>query len=342
MKAVLFHEHGGPEKLLYEEIPLPKISSDEVLIHVKAASLNHLDIWVRQGSPAYKVSLPHISGCDASGVVAETGRSVKNLKIGDRVFVSPSLPCFDCPECKGGRDNLCRNISVFGARENGGYAEYAKVKAVHALKLPKSVSFEEGAAFPLVTMTAWHMLVTRANIQKGQSALVIAAGSGVGSMAVQIAKLKGAKVIATASGAEKLQKAKALGADFTIDHSLGDFSHAVRKFTQGRGVDIVFEHVGPETWESSLKSLAKGGTLVTCGATSGAQAQFDLRYLFSRELNVLGSYTGTRKDLIQVARLVGQKKLKPVIDRILPLAQARSAQERMLSRNFFGKIVLSI
>lgn len=340
MKAVVFHEHGGPEKLIYEDVPTPQPGDEEILLRVKACSINHVDIWVRQGIPAYKTTFPHISGCDVSGVVERVGRNVTGVQRGEKVFVAPGLSCFRCAYCLSGQDNMCISYKILGAHTHGGYAEYVTVPAINVLTMPNMLSFEEAASFPLAFLTAWHMLITRAGLTAGQEVLVLAAGSGVGTAAIQIAKLAGAWVIAAAGRDDKLEKAKVLGADEVIHYRREDFSDKVRDFTGGKGVDIVFEHVGPETWEKSLTSLAKNGKLVTCGATSGPEAKTDLRYIFSRQLSILGSMMGTRSELLEVTKLMEIGKLKPVIDSVYPLRDGRKAQERMLDRNNFGKLIL--
>ena len=340
MKAVLFYEHGGPEKLVYEDAPEPKPDTGEVVIQVKACALNHLDIWVRQGIPAYKLALPHVSGCDIAGVVHAAGPGVDSLSLGQRVFVAPGLSCWTCEACLAGRDNQCATFRVIGASIHGGYAEYVKVPAINCLPIPEKLSFDEAAAFPLVYLTAWHMLITRARLAPGETALIHGVSSGIGSAALQIAKLIGATAIVTASQDENLDKAQRLGADHTINYATSDVTKRVRELTGGRGVDVVFEHIGPATWDQSLQSLVKGGRLVTCGATTGPQVTLDLRYVYSRELTVFGSYLGTRAELSTVAKLMGAGRLAPVIGGTFPLREAKLAQERMLQRQFFGKLIL--
>lgn len=342
MKAVVFHKHGGPEELRYEEVERPRIAADEVLIRVKACALNHLDIWVRQGIPGYQIPLPHISGCDVSGVVEDVGGAVAGLAAGDRVFISPGLSCWRCDMCLAGRDNMCPQYRLVGAQVDGGYAEFVKVPALNAIPIPGSLSFEQAAAFPLVTVTAWHMLFTLARLRPGEDVLVMAAGSGVGSMAVQMAKVAGARVITTVGADEKIPKAKTLGADEVIQHSRERVAERVKALTGGRGVDVVIEHIGPAVWDQCVSSLAKGGRLVTCGATSGPDVKIDLRHLFVRQLTFMGSYMGTRAELLEAAKLVGRGQLRPVVDRVLPLKEARQAQDLMLNRSLFGKIVLAV
>ena len=342
MKAVVFHEHGGSEKLKYEDRPDPQIKPDEVLVRVKACALNHLDIWIRQGIPAYQIPLPHISGCDIAGQIERVGSQVKGVKVGQKVFVFPGLNCGTCDECKAGHDNLCPSFGVLGAKTDGGYAEFVAVPGRNVIAIPGSLTFEQAAAFPLVSVTAWHMVVTLAGLKSGETALIMGAGSGVGSMAIQIAKYIGAKVITTVGSEDKVKKALVIGADEVINHATDDVVKRVQELTGGQGVDVVIEHIGPQVWDQCLKSLVKGGRLVTCGATTGGEVKLDLRYLFSRQLTVKGSYMGTKAELLEAAKLVGAGKLKPVIDHVYPLQDARAAQEQMMSRKLFGKLVLAV
>ena len=342
MKAVLFSKHGGPEVLEWADAPDPSPKPDEILVKVLACSINHLDIWIRQGMPAYSISLPHISGCDVVGVVEKLGQQAGDLRQGDLVLLAPGLSCGACEWCASGNDNLCVSYGIRGAKTDGGYAQYAVAKAKDAIPLPAGVQPESAAAFPLVFLTAWHMLVTRAKLQEGQTVLVHAAGSGVGHAAVQIAKYCRAKVIATVGHESKVPKAKALGAGHVIQYKKEDVLKRVKALTDGRGVDVVVEHIGPEVWETSIKALAKNGRLVTCGATSGPQAGLDLRYLFSRQLSVLGAMMGTRRELDLLVPLLISGVLAPVVDTVFPLKEARAAQERILNRDIFGKFVLKV
>ena len=321
-------------------VPTPTIGPDEGLVKVKACALNHLDIWIRQGNPAYPMPLPHVSGSDISGVVEQVGAQVDTVTVGQNVFVSPGVSCWKCEYCLSGRDNQCRSYSLIGAMMHGGYAEYVKVPFRNVLPMPGNLSFEEAAAFPLVSVTASHMLFAHAGLQHGETVLIMGAGSGVGMMAVQLAKLAGARVITTVGSDDKIPKAVVLGADAVIHHGREKVAERVKLLTEGRGVDVVIEHIGPEVWDSCLASLAKGGRLVTCGATTGAEVKLDLRYVYSRQLTIKGSYMGTRAELVKAAELMGQGRLKVVIDRTYPLKEAKAAQEQMLSRKFFGKIIL--
>ncbi len=342
MNAVVFHEHGGPGKLQYQEMPAPTLDQNEVLVRVKACALNHLDIWIRQGSPAYPMPLPHISGSDIAGVVERIGSQVEGVIEGERVYVSPGVGCGRCEQCAAGRDNMCRSYGLIGAMCHGGYAEYVKVPARNVFPIPGSLTFEQAAAFPLVSVTAWHMLFTLADVRLGEDVLVMGAGSGVGHMAIQMAKLAGARVFTTVGNDDKVEKARALGADEVINHSREQINQRVRELTHRRGVDVVIEHIGPDVWPQCIDSMAKGGRLVTCGATTGADVKLDLRYVYSRQLTIKGSYMGSQSELLKAAQLIGQGKLRPLVDRTFPLAEAKAAQEYLLKRQFFGKIVLTV
>jgi NADPH:quinone reductase-like Zn-dependent oxidoreductase len=340
MKAVFFKEHGGVEKLVYGERPTPRPGAGEALVRVKACALNHLDIWLRMGIPGLPIPLPHIAGSDVAGVVEKLGPEAAGAAPGQKVLVAPGLPCRQCDECLLGRDHLCVRYDILGQGRNGGYADYVTVPAANLVPLPEGLSFEEAASFPLVFLTAWHMLVSNAKLRAGESVLVQAGGSGVGIAAIQVAKLWGATVFTTVGSAAKAAKAKALGADHVINYAERDFVKDVRDATDKRGVDVVVEHVGPATFEKSLLCLAKGGRMVTCGATTGRQAQFDLRTLFSRNITVLGSRMGTRRDLDEALRFLKAGRLKPVVDKVFPLKKASEAQAYMEERKHFGKIVL--
>jgi NADPH:quinone reductase-like Zn-dependent oxidoreductase len=342
MKAVLFRRHGGPEVLEYTDAPDPSPGPGQILVRVKACALNHLDIWIRQGIPAYKITLPHISGCDVAGIVERVGSGVTAPRPGDRVVLAPNLNCGQCDWCRVGNDSLCEKFGIRGAATDGGYAELTLAKAGEALPLPADLPFEEAAAFPLVFLTAWHMLIGRAKIRPGETVLVHAGGSGVGHAAVQIAKHFQARVFTTVGSDAKAAKAAALGAEAVINYQQEPFEERVRSLTDGRGVDVVVEHIGPQVWEASVKALARGGRLVTCGATSGASAPLDLRYVYSRQLSILGAMMGTRAELDAVADLVRRRVIRPIVDTVFPLSEARAAQERMLGRSVFGKLVLAV
>jgi NADPH:quinone reductase-like Zn-dependent oxidoreductase len=340
MKAVRLHEFGGPEVLRYEDAPDPQPRKDQVLVRVKACALNHLDIWVRKGLPG--VNLPHILGSDIAGEIVEVGEYVTGFKTGQRVLLAPMHFCIHCAKCVAGLQNQCREFSVLGNAVDGGDCELIAVPAVNVIPIPDSLDFIQAASVPLVFLTAWHMLVGRAAIRLGQTVLVLGAGSGVGIAAIQIAKLFHARVITTAGDDKKLEKAQALGADYGIDHYKQKISQEVRKITNKEGVDVVVEHVGSATWDESMKSLKPGGTIVTCGATTGPNVGFDLRFLYSRQLNLLGSYMGTMGELYEVLGHIFSGRLKPVVDRTFPLKDTRAAHEHMEQSQMFGKIVLNL
>lgn len=342
MKAIQFDKHGGPEVLQYRDVPEPAIAANEVLVRVRAVALNHLDLWVRRGLPGVKIPLPHIPGSDIAGEIAQVGSLVTRVKVGDRVVLAPGVSCGQCAACAAGEDNRCRGYTLLGYGVDGGCAEFVRAPEANAISLPESLSFEEAASIPVVFITAWHMLITRARLLPGEDVLVLAAGSGVGIAAIQIAKLAGARVIATAGSDAKLAKARELGADDTINHSTQDIAAEVRRITAKRGVDVVIEHVGVATFEKSVASLATAGRLVTCGATTGYDAHLDLRLLFAKQLSLLGSFMGSRSEFFTVLKLVAEKKLKPVIDRVLPLSECRQAHELIEHREQFGKIALRV
>jgi len=335
MHAIRFHEHGGPEVLRFEEVPDPTCGPGEALVRVRACALNHLDLFQRRGLQKITIPLPHISGSDVAGDVAGG-----DAEVGQRVMLQPGLSCGRCKACLGGRDNECARYDILGYRTDGGYAEMVKVPVRNLVPIPPSVGYVEAAAFPLTFVTAWHMLVTRAGVRPGDDVLVLAAGSGVGQAAIQVAVLHGARVLATGGSAEKLEQARRLGAAEVIDHHTQDVSAEVKRLTNRRGVDIVVEHVGHATWEHSMRSLAPGGRLVTCGATSGPDVAIDLRFVFSRQLSVLGSYMGTKSELLTAARFFFAGRLKPVVDRTFPLAAAADAHRYLEEARHFGKIVL--
>lgn len=341
MKAVRFHQHGDATVLRYEDAPLPEVGPHEVRVAVKAVALNHLDIWVRKGWPGLKLPLPHTLGSDIAGVLHEVGTEVRDLRVGQEVVVNPGLSCGSCERCLLGEDNLCRQYQIVGEHRPGGYAQYVTVPRQNVLPKPARLSFEEAACLPLTFLTSWTMLVRRAQLRPGETVLVQAAGSGVGSAAVQIARLLGATVIATASSPEKLERARQLGAHFLINYREKDFVEEVKALTQRRGVDVVFEHVGGDTFEKSIACLPYGGRLVTCGATSGHDASIDLRVLFYKRISLLGSTMGSKGDLFRILKLVEDGLLKPVLDRVLPLEKAAEAHGLLENRAQFGNVVLT-
>lgn len=334
------HRHGGPEVLQYEDVPEPRIRPDEILLRVRACALNHLDLFVRQGIPGISIPMPHILGSDIAGEVAEVGELCRRVRPGQRVLLAPALSCRQCPQCLSGRDNFCRDYRLFGYSIDGGNAELVAAPEYAVIPIPDALSFEEAAAVPLVFLTAWHMLVGRAKIQPGEDVLVVGASSGVGSAAVQIAKLFRCRVIATAGGDAKAARARELGAAEVIDHYRQDVAAEVRRLTGKRGVDVVFEHVGKATWDKSMASLAPGGRLITCGATTGYDVALDLRYLFSKQYTVMGSFMGSLAELHRVLRFVFNGELRPVVDRVYPLSEIRAAHERLEKGEQFGKIIV--
>ena len=343
MKAVRFHEHGGPEVLRLEDAPDPAPRPGHAVVRVRACALNHLDLWQRRGLERVTIPFPHISGADVAGEVVETvdGKSTL-IRAGTRVMLQPGLSCGLCAACLAGRDNRCARYDVLGYQSDGGYAQLVSVPQANLIPIPPHIEFVEAAAFPLAFLTAWHMLFNRARLEEGDVVLVLAAGSGVGQAALQLARNAGAFVIATAGSAAKIALAEKLGADATIDHSTSDIAAAVKKITGGRGADVVVEHVGTATWNASVRSLAKGGRLVTCGATSGFDAGVDLRHLFGRQLSLLGSYMGEKAELLKAARLFFGGIVRPVVDRVFPLADAAAAHRHLESRQQFGKVVLEL
>ncbi|HUR37027.1 MAG TPA: zinc-binding dehydrogenase [Terriglobales bacterium] len=344
MKAIVIHEFGGPDVLKFEDVPEPQLRKDQALIKIKACAMNHLDLFIRKGMPG--ITLPHINGSDISGEVAEVGEYVSGLKAGQRVLLAPMVYCGHCQFCMAGQQNFCREFTVLGRGVNGGNCEYIAVKQEMVIPIQKDqmgneLTYDEAASVPLVFLTAWHMLVGRARVKPGDIVLVLGGGSGVGSAAIQVAKLNGARVIATAGDEAKLDQCRDLGADYTINHHQQKIPDEVKKITAKAGVDIVFEHVGKATWEESMKSLKYGGTLVTCGATTGPEAAVNINVLFGKQLTLLGSFMGTMGELHAVMKHVFSGALKPVVDKTYPLREARAAHERMEEGKQFGKIVLN-
>ncbi|MBI1956546.1 MAG: zinc-binding dehydrogenase [Acidobacteria bacterium] len=338
MKAIRIHAHGGVEQLRIDEVETPQPGLRQVLVEVKAAGLNHLDIFVRKGFPGLHV--PLTLGSDASGVVKEVGSGVTQFAVGDRVLAQPGYGCGLCEMCLSGKENYCAKYGIVGEHQDGVQAQFLALDEDKVIRMTSNISFEEGAAIPLVYLTAWEMLVNKAGVLPTNTVLVVAASSGVGSAAVQIAKVCGARVIATA-GTAKLEKARALGADSVLDHYQQDVAKEVRKITNGRGVDIVIEHVGTATWQASLRSLAKGGKVVVCGATTGYDVNVDLRFLYFRQQSILGSTMGTRGDLFKILQLVEAGKLRGVVDKVFPFAEVAKAHEYLEGGQQFGKVILS-
>jgi NADPH:quinone reductase-like Zn-dependent oxidoreductase len=339
-EAVVLREHGGPEVLRRERLPVEEPGPGEVRVAVRAVALNHLDLWVRRGGPAFKLTWPHRLGADVAGVVDALGPGVTGLEVGQRVVVNPGLSCGVCRACLSGRDNLCRQYGILGEHRDGGYGELLVVPRQNIAPYPGDLSFPEAASGLLTFLTAWQMLVDKAAVRPGETVLVQGAGSGVGVAAVQIARLHGARVIATAGSDDKLVRLRELGAEATINYRTADFVAEVKKLTGRRGVDVVFEHVGGATFEGSVRAVASGGRIVTCGATSGFEPKVDLRHIFFRQIAVYGSTMGSKGALLEVLEHVAAGRLRPIVDRTMPLAQAAEAHRALESRNVFGKIVL--
>ena len=339
MKAVRIHSHGSTDVLTVDNIPKPLCSKDSVLVEIKACSLNHLDIWVRNGLPGIKIPLPLIMGSDASGVVVETGDDIKNFKIGDKVVIQPGTFNQDDEYCKIKMENYSHSYGILGETENGVQAEYVSLKEQNLHLMSEYLSFEEAASMQLVFMTAYQMLVTRAGLLKGQTILIYGATSGVGSAAIQIAKDLGAKVVTTVGNSAKINYAIDLGADYVFLHNKSIIKE-IKELTNNKGVDIVCEHIGEATWNQSMKVLKKGGKIVTCGSTSGPKVSIDLRYLFSKQQTIIGSTMSDIPTFVEVMNKINNNTYKPFIDRIYGFDDVIDAHLRMENRNHFGKIVL--
>jgi NADPH:quinone reductase-like Zn-dependent oxidoreductase len=341
VKAIRFHQHGGPEVLRYEEVPTPAPGPGQVLIGLRAAALNHLDLFVRTGQTP-GVTLPHIGGADGAGVVLANGPGAARYPAGTRVFFDPGLSDGICDYCARGEHSLCDRWEILGEHRDGTFAQAVVMPEINLRAIPGELSFEEAAAFPLVFLTAWRMLITKARVIPGESVLILGIGGGVALAALQIAKHVGARVFVTSGSAEKLKRAQALGADVLINHQETDFSKEVWRITEKRGIDVIVDNVGAATWDRSIRALARGGRLVICGATSGPKPDEDLRRLFVKQVTIYGSTMGTRHDWEQLNRLLAAKTLRPIVDRVFKLEQAAQAQALMESQGQFGKIVLSI
>jgi NADPH:quinone reductase-like Zn-dependent oxidoreductase len=342
VKALAFHEFGGPDKLRYEDVPDPKPRPHEVLVRVKACALNHLDLFVREGIPALKTPLPFWTGCDIAGDVVEVGAAATGVKVGERVAVNPNLTCDRCEFCAAGEDSLCVKYGILGEHVPGGLAELVAVRADNVLPLPAHVTYEEAASFILTNMTAWRMVVTQGRVGPGQDVLVIGVGGGVSSTAVQIAKLCGARVIVTSSSDAKLERARGLGADIGINYKTNpQWAKAVFDATDKRGVDVVIENVGAATWKDSIRSLKGGGRLVTCGSTSGPIGETLIPLVFWKQVHLIGSTMANRREFNDVMRLFFAGRLKAILDEVVPLKDGAAAQTRLAEGKQFGKIVLT-
>ena len=340
MKAVFFERTGGLDVLKYGDFPTPKPQQGEALVRVKACALNRLDIRLREDvDNARNIPLPHIPGSDVAGIIEEiNGES--SLKIGQEVVLNPSIPCGTCPRCKKGES--CELVKIFGVKNQGGYAEYINAPITQLYQKPKNISFVEAAAFPLTFLTAWHMLVGRANLRKGETVFIWGASGGLGSSAIEIAKYIGAKIIAVAKSESDAQRIKEIGADEVVIYPKGNIENEVKKMTSGLGVDVVFESVGEKTWNTTLSILRFSGRVVIAGTTSGDIGTQDLSDIYVRQLSIFGARMGTKEEFEKVLGLVSAGKLKPIVDKIFPLKEAAEAQRRMVQGNRIGKIILEI
>jgi NADPH:quinone reductase-like Zn-dependent oxidoreductase len=340
MRAAIFHETGGPEVVRIEEVPTPKPGPGEVLVQVRAAAMNHLDLWIRRGLPI-DTTMPHIGGSDIAGVIAEVGEGVDAARVGERVVINPSLWDGTCEWCRRGEESMCLGFRILGEHTNGGFAEYVAAAADHVYRLPDGYAFEDAAALPISYMTAWRALHSRARLRAGEDVLVLGASGGTAIAAVQIAVAIGARVFAVTSGAENVERLRGLGAAFIYDRSAEDWSAAVHADTKKRGVDVVVENVGAATWKGSMRALAQGGRLVTYGGTTGPKVEIDLRVLFWKQLSVLGSTMASKAEFEAMLQAAFSGALRPVIDSVMPLDRAREAHERLEAGGQFGKIVLT-
>jgi NADPH:quinone reductase-like Zn-dependent oxidoreductase len=343
MKAVTIRKHGGPEAVEVRDVPDPQAAPGEVVIEVRAAALNHLDLWVRNGRPGMTLKFPHILGSDASGVVAEAGRGVKGVEPGQEVIVNPVLSCGRCAWCLRGEQSECPDFSVVGLGRPGTFARRVAVPAANVYPKPAHLDFVQAAALPLAHLTAWRMLMTRARVRPGETVLVHGIGGGVALAGLQIARLAGAAVLATSSSDEKLDRARALGAAHTLNYRTDpDVAHWARGITEGRGVDVVMDTVGAATWPVDFQAVRRGGRIVLCGVTTGPAAETPLNLLYWNQISVLGSTSGSAEDFRLMRRSVAAAHLVPVLDRVYPLAKAPEAMARMEEGRQFGKIVLQV
>lgn len=340
MKALCFYEHGGPEVIRYADVPAPEPAPGQVIIEVRACALNHLDIWVRRGWPGLDLKMPFWGGSDVSGVIAELGKGINDWKTGQRVVADPGVNTIEDEFTRRGQHSMSPGYHILGENRPGGLAQYVAVPAGNLLTVPDHVDFPEAAAPLLVTLTAWRMLMHRGGLRAGESVLVVGAGGGVNTMVAQIAKLAGAEVYVVASDAKKSEKAKKLGADVVINRSEKDWGREIHRLTDKRGVDLVVDNVGAATINTSMKAVARGGRIVVIGNTSGPHAEIDIRYIFSKQISLIGSTMGTHQDFRDVTALLWQNKLMPVIDRVMPLSEGAEAFSIMENSDQFGKIVL--
>jgi NADPH:quinone reductase-like Zn-dependent oxidoreductase len=342
MRAVFYTEHGGPEVLQVGELDEPAVGPGLVKVDIRAASLNHIDLFMRRGMPGIEIPFPHVPGCDAAGVVAEVGDGVTNVAVGDRVLLDPSLSCGKCEFCLRGDATMCRSYGLIGETVSGTCCERIVVPDVNAIPFPDGMSFEDAASLAMVFVTAWRMLITRARLRASEDVLILGASAGVGIAAIQIAKVAGARVFAAASSDAKLALCRELGADVLINYKEEDFARRIRTETDKRGVDVLVDYVGKDTWAASLKALSRGGRLVTCGATTGYGAETDLRHVFFRQLEIIGSTMGSRNELGAALRLVFEGRMRPVVSRVYDLEETAAAHTAMETRETLGKTVIRI
>jgi NADPH:quinone reductase-like Zn-dependent oxidoreductase len=342
MKAAIFRQHGGPEVIEIADVPKPSPGPGQILVAVRAAAMNHLDLWARRGLPTLELEFPHIGGSDIAGVIADIGDGVDGYQTGMRVLVNPSLWCGGCEWCQRGEESLCDSYRIIGEHIDGGFAEYVAVPAINVLPIPDDLSFEDAAAVPLVYQTAWRGLMNRGALMPGETVLVTGCSGGVSTAAIQIARLAGARVLGITSGAENVRRVKELGADLVVDRSDASFSKEIWKATDKRGVDVIFDSVGEQIWPDLTRLLARTGRLVVYGATTGPKGQIDIRLTFWKQLQVVGTTMSSREEFEEAMALVFQKELKPVIDVVLPLDKAREGHERLEAGNSFGKIVFTV
>jgi len=343
MKAAVIREHGGVECVTIDELPDPRAGEGEVVLAVRSAALNHLDIWIRKGRPGLQLDMPHVLGSDGAGVVVEVGPKTHGINVGDEVLLNPGLSCGFCESCRRGQQSQCLSFGIVGMSRPGTFAEKAAVPFQNVLPKPAHLNFDEAAALPLAYQTAWRMLMTRAGLRAGETVLIHGIGGGVALAALQLAKLAGGEVIVTSSSDQKLSKAKTIGADHTINYrTVDDLSVKVKDITKGRGVDIVIDSVGAGTWSTNFGIVRRGGSIVLCGVTTGPEAPTDLRALYWNQLTVMGSTMGSNEDVRQMLRAVETAKLKPVMDSIKSLEEIRDAMSRMEAAEQFGKIVVRI
>jgi NADPH:quinone reductase-like Zn-dependent oxidoreductase len=342
LEAMVLRSHGGPDVLQRETVELAPPGPREAQIRVRAVAMNHMDLWVRRGMPHLKLTYPFRLGCDVAGVVEALGPGARGANVGDEVIVQPGISCGVCAACLAGRDNLCKRYGILGETTQGGYGERLVVPDTNLLPKPSALSFAQAAALPLCLLTAWQMVFRKAEVRAGQTVLVQAAGSGVSTYAIQLCKLAGARVITTTGTDDKAARAAALGADHVINYAKQDFLSEVKKLTDKAGVDVVLDHVGGEVFEKSVLACKWGGRVVTCGATAGFSPKLDLRQIFFRQVEVRGSTMGSKGDLAEAMALVASGKITPIVDRVIPLWEAREAHEALEARQAFGKIVLAV